>query len=139
MRVMPDAESNAESREAGRPRRKLSLKAILTLLFAALLLGGVWWWHSQGIKAQVEAAGGAFHVYDLASSPWERLMSRIEGHPAPRTHVINLRRCGVDDEWLADHRDQLAALSYLNLNVAHCPVTDEGLHQLRGLDRKSVV
>lgn len=131
---MPDAQSNAESREAGRPRRNVSLKAILTLLFVALLPGGVCWWRSQGIEAQVEAAGGAFHVHDAESNAWARMISRIEGRPSHRSHVIHFRYCEVDDEWLGEHRDQLAGLSMLTLNMGDCPVTDEGLRQLRGLD-----
>lgn len=99
-----------------------------------MLLGAVWWWRSQGIKGQVEAAGGRFVVDEWPTDFGERIDNWVTGREPFRTHDVRFWYSEIDDVWLCEHREQLASLSNLRLTVGQTPITDHALHCLHGLN-----
>lgn len=122
-----------------RLRRRGPLVALITvLLMAGLFVAAVHRDRSQGMEAQVTAIGGSFNVHEFGGveSLQTRLANLINREPTYAYCVISFHNpaANVDDEWLHEHREQLAELRSLELYLRGSAVTDRGLQELRGLN-----
>lgn len=116
------------------PRRRLTFRCLLVVTCALILFaGGRWWWHSQGIAVQVEHIGGRYEVLNQETNTAERMFQKLVGMQPRGSHEIAFSFSRVDDNWLRDHRHQLAGLEDLGLSLARTGVTDVGLQHLAQL------
>jgi hypothetical protein len=123
--------SDSPETHVKRPRPRLG--CILLVLVVMLLAGGAWWWRSQDIGVQVERIGGHFRVAERKTNAVKRIINRMTGEGFSRRHSILFWGSQVDDEWLRDHRGQLADLSDLSLQLGQTAITDRALQHLAGL------
>lgn len=105
----------------------------IVLFIAALVVGGVWWEQTHGIRAEVERAWGQYYTYDF-NPVWVRAISAVVGGSGTQQHEIRFNPGLVSDEWLRRNRSKLEDLSNLQLRLWRTRITDAGIAELRGME-----